>query len=109
MSALHQTTTMEEALLSDDPVTRIVARAHASTWFAAFNEWLNSEKHRGENPTDIILATMELNIKIHSSIAALFLEPTGWPLAVTTYHEYLDALYIRHAAAAANSLARQRR
>ncbi len=101
-------TGQDEALLSSNPITRITARATASRWVGSFQEWLNSEVARGEDPANIILAMIRVHIMTHSSVVANFMGPKGFQEVADGYKMLIDASYVRHANECAVAIAQER-
>jgi hypothetical protein len=99
---------MEEGLLSSDATTRIVARATASRWVQGFQEWLDSEMKRGENPAHVLIAMMRLQIMLHSSLTANFIGPDGFQDTADGYKTMIDVLYVRHAQECAKAMKEKR-
>lgn len=62
---------LADALTSKNPVTRIMARASASTWVEGMARWLNDELRRpGANPIDVLHALGRLHVQTFASFAA---------------------------------------
>jgi hypothetical protein len=94
--------------MSSDPVTRISARATASTWVDGFQRWLMSEVKRGEDPAHILIAMMRVQIMTHSSLAANFTGPGGFHAVADGYKDMIDVMYVHHAQECVKAMAEKR-
>ncbi|MFK0330881.1 hypothetical protein ACIQUB_07135 [Rhizobium sp. NPDC090275] len=87
----------EEALLGDDPIMRIMARSSTSTWAEHFQQWVDDELNRGEDPKYLLFAIMAMQVMTHSSVAANLVEPGGYQAIADSYKDLIDQRWIRHA------------
>jgi hypothetical protein len=87
----------DDALLSADPITRIVARGVCSKWAAEFQAWVNAEVKQGTTDDDLIIAITRLFVLTHSSVAANILKPSGFQVAADMFKACTDAEYLAHA------------
>lgn len=87
----------EDALLSEDSLTRMIARAGVSTWLAGFQEWVNDEIKRGEKETDLLLAIISVQIMTHASVAANVMSAEGFPAMLEVYKHMLNDKWLPHA------------
>jgi len=94
------TTGPEEALVSDDPVVRIVARGAMSSWVEQFKDWVQDEARRSRGPIgegDLLIAMTKLMVMTHSSVVANFMSEGGFPLMAFAIKGCVDEEYVRHA------------
>lgn len=91
----------EEALLSDDPIVRIVARGAVSGWVGQFQAWINDEYARAHDKpdlkADLMIAVTRLMVLTHSSFIANLTSEDGFPVAAETMKDFIDDEYVRHA------------
>ncbi len=88
---------MADALTSDVPSTRIMARGAASTWSHDMVVWLNDELNRPKaNPTELMHALAVMQIQTFSSLAAQVMSRGGYEHAVALYKQLLDDVMLAH-------------
>lgn len=92
--------TTEEALVSDNGATRILARAMSSTWMQHFQVWLEDEVKRGD-ATNLLFALAQMQIMTHASVAAGLVKAKSYPATLQLYSEMLSRHYVNHAEKAA--------
>jgi hypothetical protein len=92
---------LEEALVSDNPVERMMARGAASSWVDRFQAWVSEEFSRTSGDTglqsDLIIAVGKLMIATHSSFIANFMSEGGFPVVAEAMKDFIDQEYVRHA------------
>lgn len=100
--------TNEEALTSDDSLTRCLARLVASEVPGHLSGWLNAELQRGENEATILFALMKFSVQTHASITGQIVNPVGVRKFAKVYEEYVRDLYVDHAARSARRFGEER-
>ncbi len=99
---------LEEALVSDSPIQRVVARGSASAFSEHLAKWVQAEMERGEPPAHVLIALMDLTVMIHSSLAANFMR-AGFQDLAEGFKEMIDTRYVEHAELCVVSIAETRK
>lgn len=99
---------LDEALVSDEPIQRVVARGTASTFSEHLAKWIESERERGTEPGLVLIALMDLSVMIHSSLAANFMRK-GFGDIADGFKQMIDAKYVEHAELCVVSIAAARK
>ncbi|MBB3386017.1 MULTISPECIES: hypothetical protein [unclassified Rhizobium] len=88
---------LEEALVSDDPIVRMIARAGASRWVEEMQAWVNSELERGEKPSHLMQAMMSMFVRTHSGLATQLVKRAHFRDVAEMFKSIVDEEYVRHA------------
>lgn len=90
---------LADALMSGDPIVRIMARGAASDWLTPFTIWMNEELRRPKaEPAKVIHAISLLMIQTLASIAAQISEPEGDTVFVQAFIDLAKAEMPKHLA-----------
>ena len=88
---------LEEALTSENPIVRVVARAGASRWTEEMAAWTNAEIAQGTKPAHLLEGMIVAFIKTHSGIVAQFVEPEFFDEVAELFKQFIDDEYVHHA------------
>lgn len=101
--------TTEEALLSDDPVVRVMARAADAEWLKLFQAWFSAECRRPDmNALDLMKGLIVVQIQLHSGLLHQFFKPGADETWLECYNLLLDIHYVEHARRAREQAGRVR-